>query len=56
MSKCAGKGWDFCDSCVNQEISYECDDCEDGDNYEPADTEQELTMHELKFLLRKEAA
>lgn len=56
MSRCAGKGYDFCESCVNQDIDYECDDCEDGDNWEGQDIEEQLTVHELKFMTIKKAA
>lgn len=52
-TRCAGKGHDFCESCVNQEIEYECDGCEDGSNWEGQDTEQQLTVHELKFMTLK---
>lgn len=56
MPRCAGQGHDFCESCINQEIEYECEECEDGSNWEGEDTEQQLTVHELKFMTMKKAA
>lgn len=56
MSRCAGKGYDFCESCVNQEIEWECESCEDGDNWEGQDFDDQLTTHPLKFQSMKEAA
>lgn len=55
---CAGKGYDCCDSCINQEIDYECDDCDDGDRWEgDPDADDELSIHDLKkVIFMKEAA
>jgi len=55
--RCAGKGWDFCEDCVNSvSDEEECQTCEDGDNYEPFEDSEELTIHDLKFIRFKEAA
>ncbi|MDR9847036.1 hypothetical protein [Herbaspirillum huttiense] len=57
MPRCTGKGYDECDSCVNAEFDpFECDDCEDGSNWEPFDSDGELTTHELKFHRHLETA
>lgn len=57
MARCAGKGWDFCDDCVNSQADPEqCDSCEDGSNFEGVDDSEELTVHDLKFIRFKEAA
>jgi hypothetical protein len=55
MKRCAGKGYEFCESCANSEVSFECDDCEDGSNFEGLDIEQELTVHELRYMTLKAA-
>lgn len=55
MTKCTGKGYEFCDDCANQELDEECDVCEDGDNFDPLDTDQ--AMHVLRTIIPiKEAA
>ena len=57
MAKCEGKGFEECAYCVNAECDpFECDDCEDGSNFEPADTSEELSVHDLKVFMMKEAA
>jgi hypothetical protein len=38
MTRCNGKGYEECGSCLNREHDpMQCDDCEDGDLYEPDD-------------------
>jgi hypothetical protein len=45
-----------CEFCNNHETDpFECDECEDGDNYEGADDVENLTYHEFISLLRKAA-
>lgn len=51
------KDYPFCEDCINcGNVTGECDDCEDGSNYEAVDTVEELSVHELKFMTLKEAA
>jgi hypothetical protein len=55
VAKCTGKGYEFCEDCANQEWEEECDVCEDGDNFDPLDTDQ--AMHVLRTIIPiKEAA
>jgi hypothetical protein len=42
--------YDYCDSCVNADIDYECRGCRDGSKFESADSVEELTVHELRFM------
>jgi|GEM_PF-2858568 len=60
MTRC-DKGYPFCEDCINcGNQTGECDDCEDGDNFEPTDESEELGVHDLKnirfFQPVKEAA
>lgn len=56
MARCDG-GYPYCEDCVNYgNPTGECDDCEDGSNYEEVDSIEELSVHELKFMTLKEAA
>lgn len=57
MARCEGKGFEECDSCINAECDpFECDDCDEGSNYEPADTSEELSVDELRVWMMKAAA
>jgi hypothetical protein len=57
MPRCAGKGFECCDSCLNGEYDpYECEDCEDGSNWEGADESKALTVHDLKDIIFLQAA
>lgn len=42
--------FDFCDSCVNADITYECRTCREGSKFEAIDLLEELTVHELRFM------
>jgi len=42
--------FEFCDSCVNADIDYECRDCHDGSRFEAIDLVEELSVHELRFM------
>lgn len=42
--------YEFCDSCVNREIPYECVTCRDGSKFEAIDAVEELTVHELRLM------
>lgn len=55
MAKCTGNGYEFCDDCANQELEEECEVCEDGDNFDPLDTEDAQRVLR-KFIPIKEAA
>ncbi len=55
MPRCVGKGFECCETCVNQEIDYECAECKDGNRWEGQDTAEDLTVHELKFMTIKKA-
>lgn len=56
MTRC-DKGYPFCEDCLNCGNSTgECDECEDGSNYEAMDEAEELSVHDLKFIRFKEAA
>ena len=46
----ATKRYEFCDSCVNADIPYECRRCRDGDQFEAVDLVEELSVHELRFM------
>jgi hypothetical protein len=46
----ASKRYEFCDSCVNADIPYECRRCRDGDQFEAIDLVEELSVHELRFM------
>ncbi len=51
--------FDFCGTCINRELDpFECEDCEDGDNYEPIeeDSVENLTYHEFIEEYFKEVA
>lgn len=55
MSRCGL--YEFCESCVNNgHDPFECDTCDEGSNYEGYDPDEELGVHELKFIPLKEAA
>jgi len=55
--RCAGKGYDYCDSCINAEFDpFQCDDCDNGSNYEGEDESEALTVHDLKTIMFKKAA
>ena len=42
--------YDYCESCVNADIPYECRNCRDGSRFEGIDLVEELTVHELRFM------
>ena len=54
MARC-NKGYEFCEDCSNQELSHMCDECDDGDLFEPLE-EDSLTTHPLHFRRMPEAA
>lgn len=55
MAKCTGNGYEFCEDCANQELEEECEVCEDGDNFDPLDTED--AQRAWNYIIRiKEAA
>jgi len=58
MARCAGQGFDYCETCINAEHDpFQCEDCEDGDLWEGEDTEEELSIHQVIYMIRdKEAA
>ena len=47
--------YECCDACVNAEIPYECQCCDNGSNYEGIDTSEELSVHELRFMTLDDA-
>lgn len=61
MSKTTRCG-DFpeCDSCINREFDpFQCEDCDDASNYEPAgdeDDSQDMTLDEFRRTFFMEAA
>lgn len=46
----AARRYEFCESCVNNDIDYECRRCKDGDKFEAIDLVEELSVHELRFM------
>ena len=57
MARCNGNGYPECESCINGEFDpFECDDCEDGSNWEGEDEEFALANNELKVIRLKEIA
>lgn len=56
-TRCSGKGYEACRTCINREFDpFECEDCDDGSNWEGEDDSEELSIHDLKTIRFKEAA
>lgn len=55
MATCTGNGYPFCEDCANQDLDEECAVCDDGDNFDPLDTEDAHRALQ-RFIPIKEAA
>lgn len=52
MSKLNSRDYPECDTCINREYDpFACEDCNDGSNYEPEDSEEDdsLDSDELPY-------
>lgn len=47
MARC-NQGYEFCEDCSNQELSHICDECDDGDMFDPL-AEDSADTHPLRF-------
>lgn len=53
MSRCSGRGYEECDTCLNREHDpFVCDDCEDGDLYESEEGLEDLELRTQAVLRR----
>lgn len=57
---CGGNGYEECRTCINREHDpFQCEDCVDGDLYEPdddvEDAVEEISFDELRTLLMEHA-
>lgn len=48
MSKCGL--YEHCESCINKELDpFQCEECEDGSNYEPEDGDEEDFEEDMEY-------